>query len=156
MEAHELEIIDNILAQPKTAIIMIGIHATGKTYFYHQYFKNIALVSYDGKIRRKEQQQMQNFVKEGLTFVVDSNNITKQDRKPLFEVLKGKGYTILGFYFNSIVGECIDRNRRRANAIPDRKIIDMSKIIELPTESEFSDVYYVDNFEKNFELRRWE
>jgi len=157
MEQNDFEILDNIVAQPKTAIMLVGIHCTGKTYFYYEYLQGMARVEYDSKIKRKQQQQIQNNIAEGMSFVLDSTNITKQDRKPILELFKNKGYRIVALYFCSVVKECLAKNRGRANAIPDKKIIDMSKNIEIPSTAEgFTDVVYVDNAQKDFWLEVWE
>lgn len=157
MEQNDFDILAEIKSQPKTAIMLIGIHCTGKTYFYHEYLKDLARVEYDGKIKRKQQQQIVNFINDGMSFVLDNTNITKADRKPILELFKNKGYRICAMYFCSVVKECIEKNRKRLNHIPDKKIIDMSKIIEMPNASEgFTNVYYVDNAQNDFYLEVWE
>lgn len=156
MDEQQLEIISKLIAEPKAAIMLIGIHATGKTTFYNMYMKNLAQVSFDEKSRRREQQAILNLVEQGISFVIDSNNITKKDRRRIFDTLKGKGYKIIGLYFCSVTRECIERNRKRGYSIPDKKIIDMAKIVELPINTEgFSDIYYVDNIEDEFSIENW-
>jgi predicted kinase len=154
----EEEIISKkIMPSGKKAIILIGVYATGKTTFVTMYLKNIARLSIEEKNSRRTQQSVQNLCNEKLPFVIDGTNITKKDRKPFIEILKKNGYEITALYFCSVTRECILRNRKRPNAVPDKKITDMAQIIELPSFNEgFSEIFYVDNLGGEFSVEEWE
>ncbi len=106
----------------KTAIIFIGIQASGKSTFYHERFEDYVHINLDTlHTRNKEKLLLQECVENGYSFVVDNTNPTKADREKYIQIARDHGYRIHGYYFQSSVSDCIARNQKREGKarIPD-------------------------------------
>lgn len=90
--------------------------------FYHEQFADYVHINLDTlHTRNKEKLLLQECAESGYSFVVDNTNPTKADREKYIRVAKDYGYCIHGYYFQSSVSECIERNRKREGKarIPD-------------------------------------
>lgn len=75
----------------KTAIIFIGIQASGKSTFYHEQFAAYTHINLDTlHTRNKENLLLQECVECGRSFVVDNTNPTKEDRQKYIRAAKDK------------------------------------------------------------------
>jgi predicted kinase len=131
----------------KVAVLFIGIQASGKSTFYHKYFKDYVHVNLDTvKKRSKEKKLLIRCIENGESFVVDNTNPTAEVRRRYFDLLEGEGYRIIGYYFKSSINDCLERNRRREGRarIPDVGVRDTYARMEFPSYSEgFDELYYV-------------
>lgn len=119
----------------KTAIIFIGIQASGKSTFYHERFKDYAHINLDTlHTRNKENILLQKCVESGRSFVVDNTNPTREGREKYIRAAKDNGYCIHGYYFHSSVSDCIARNQKREGKarIPDHAVAGTHRKLELP------------------------
>ena len=146
--------------QTKTAVIMIGLQASGKSTYYQQHYAQThAHINLDRlHTRNKERQLLLEFIEKGLPFAVDNTNPTAQDRARYILPAKQAGYRIVGLFFRSRVTECIARNEGRSGKakVPAAAIAATSGRLELPNISEgFDELYYVSMTDDGFAAERW-
>lgn len=143
----------------KTAIIFIGIQASGKSTFYHERFEDYAHINLDTlHTRNKEKILLRECVENGRSFVVDNTNPTREDREKYIRVARDNGYHIQGYYFQSSVSDCIARNRKREGKarIPDQAVAGTHRKLELPEYGEgFDELFYVRMEGGSFMVDKW-
>lgn len=144
-----------------TAVILMGIQASGKTTFYHQYLKDSCEhISLDIlHTRNKERLAMEGCIERGVSFAVDNTNPTKEERQKYIKAAHHAGYQVIGCYFKSGISECMARNTLREGKarVPDIAIASTSNKLELPSASEgFDRLYYVSTSSDNtFCIEEW-
>ena len=112
-----------MLGKTPTAIIFIGIQASGKTTFYEKHYSCYEHINLDTlHTRNKERIALETCIAEKRSFVVDNTNPTKEDRRRYVIPAKAAGYKIIGFFFQSIVSESVKRNEKRGGTVPDKAI----------------------------------
>jgi predicted kinase len=125
-------------------VIFVGLQASGKSTFFRERFATThEHVSKDlfrnNKNRNRRQAQLiEAALKEGSPVVVDNTNPTVEDRRALIELGRRFGARIVGYYFESDVRRCIERNRLRTGKerVPDVAIyVTASKLVP-PSYSE--------------------
>ncbi len=133
----------------KTLYIMIGIQGSGKSTFCRQFLSNVVRVNLDTlKTRNNEKRLIEQCFEEGVSFVVDNTNPTREDRARYIGPAKERGYRVIGYFMQSRLKECIERNDRREGRakIPAKGIAATFKKLELPDRSEgFDELYFVEN-----------
>lgn len=143
----------------KTAIILIGIQASGKSTFYHERFEDYVHINLDTlHTRNKEKLLLQECVENGYSFVVDNTNPTKADREKYIQIARDHGYRIHGYYFHSSVSDCIARNQKREGKarIPDQAVASTHRKLELPKYAEgFDELFYVCMKDGSFIIEEW-
>lgn len=141
----------------KKAIIFIGIPACGKTTFYKERFADFAHISLDElHTRSKEGKLLTTSIENGRSFVVDNTNPTKADRKRYISIARVAGYTVVGYYFRSSIGESMDRNAQRTGKarVPDVAVASIHAKLELPEYCEgFDELYYVRMSDDGFVIK---
>ena len=147
-------------ATDKTAVIMIGLQASGKSTYYQRYYAQTHVhINLDRlHTRNKERQLLLECIEKGLPFAVDNTNPTAQDRARYILPAKQAGYRIVGLFFRSRVAECIARNEGRSGKakVPVAAITATSGRLELPGMSEgFDEMYYVSMTDDGFALEIW-
>lgn len=144
----------------KTAVIFIGIQASGKTTFYNKYFSNYVHINLDTlKKRSRERTLLNKCIESGDSFVVDNTNPTREDRQRYFNVLKGHDYEIHGYYFKSSIEDCLLRNSKREGKarIPDVGVRATFKKLEYPSYEEgFDKLYFVAIEGDGYNVCEWE
>lgn len=132
-------------------IIFIGLQASGKSTFFRQKFaathEHISkdLMPRKGKEQR-QQQLIETALQSGKSIVVDNTNPSPIDRAGIIQ--QGKQYqaTIIGYYFSSVVDECMQRNLQREGKalVPDVGFYSTVKKLEQPDYTEgFDRLFYV-------------
>ncbi len=127
-------------------IIFIGLQGAGKSTFYQTHFAMTHVyISKDALQRSKtmNKQAKQNMLVEealqaGRSVVIDNTNPTKEDREPLISLGHRHNATVIGYYFDASVSECVVRNRERVGKarVPDKVIYITSKRMMLPSLEE--------------------
>ena len=130
------------------AILFIGIQATGKSTFYKEHFFHTHVrISLDLlRTRHREAAFLDVCQQTRQPFVVDNTNPTVADRQRYIESSKRAGYEIIGYYFESKVGDALARNDQRTETqrIPVQGVLHTAKRLALPSYVEgFSRLYYV-------------
>ena len=144
----------------KSAVIFIGIPASGKSSFYNRFFKEeYTHINLDTlHTRGKETTLFTKCILNGDSFVVDNTNTKKSDRLRYITPAKEAGYSIIGFFFQSILSDCIVRNNTRSGKahISDIAISSKSKELELPCIDEgFDDLFFVKLNDGDFIVEKW-
>ena len=144
-----------------TAIIFIGIPASGKTTFFERNlagdFVHINLDTMN--TRYKEQALIDSCIAEGKSFVIDNTNPAKSDRERYIPKAKAAGYRITGYFFQSKAVDCKDRNEKREGKakVPNAAIGAISAKLEMPSLDEgFDELYFVCIIDGDFEVSKWE
>lgn len=133
-------------------VIFIGLQASGKSTFFCQYLAAThELVSKDlmrnNKNRARRQAQLvEASLQAGRSIAVDNTNPTIEERASLIELGKRYDAHILGYYFQSKVKDCLERNQQRSGKarVPDIAIYATIKKLVRPTYAEgFHQLFYV-------------
>ena len=131
-----------------TAVIFIGLQASGKSTFYRDRFLDSHVrINLDMlKTRRRENVLLAACLEAKQPFVVDNTNPTKADRLRYIPAAREAGFKIVGYYFQSKISECMSRNEQRpkGQVVPRPGLLGTSARIERPEKSEgFDKLYYV-------------
>lgn len=131
-----------------TAIIFIGIQATGKSTFFAKNFSDSHIrINMDMlNTRHREKILINACIEAKQSFVVDNTNPSKVDRQKYIETLKDRDFKIIGYYFQSKVSDSLMRNASRTGdkRIPDAGVLGTAGRLEFPSlEEGFDELYYV-------------
>ena len=143
-------------------ILLIGLQASGKSTFYHEYFSTSHLrINLDMlHTRNKEKQLLQTCLEISQSVVIDNTNPTKFDRQRYFQLLDRADVTFIGYYFQSKLADCLKRNQQRSGKarLPEIALKSTASKLELPSFDEgFSQLYYVtQTADQAFEIKEWE
>ena len=145
----------------RTAVIMIGLQASGKSTYYQQHYAltHVHINLDQLHTRNKESQLLLECIEKGLPFAVDNTNPTAQDRARYILPAKLAGYRVIGLFFRSRVSECIARNEGRSGKakVPSVAIAATSSRLELPQLSEgFDELYFACMTDGGFTVERWD
>ena len=96
-------------------VVFTGMQASGKSTFYKErFFRTHIRINLDMlKTRNKEKTLIEACMKAKLSFVVDNTNPTIEDRMRYIEIAKEAGVKAIGYYFQSDIAECVERNNGR-------------------------------------------
>ena len=144
----------------KKIIIFTGIQASGKTSFYKCFlsgeYEHISLDILH--TRNKENIAIDKCFRDGRSFVIDNTNPSAEDRRKYIEKALEHGYYIEGYYFASVIADCINRNRQReGNAcVPDCAVASTYNKLEIPSLKEgFHKLNYVKMENGGFVIEDW-
>lgn len=133
-------------------IIFIGLQASGKTTFFHNYFatthQHISkdLMRNNKNRARRQTQLIKEALQAGRSVVVDNTNPTVEDRALLIELGNTYSTQIIGYYFESKVNDCLERNQQRSGKarVPDVGLYTTTKRLVRPSYAEgFHQLFYV-------------
>jgi len=146
-------------------VILMGLQASGKSTFYRQYFTAThELVSKDlfrnnRNRSRRQTQLIEEALQTGNSVVVDNTNPTVEDRAALIELGNKYSAQMIGYYFQSQVPHCLERNQQRLGKarVPDIAIYVTIKKLVPPSYSEgFQQLFYVQmTCESGFVVHPW-
>jgi predicted kinase len=146
-------------------VLFIGLQAAGKSSFYRDRFAGSHdWVSKDRfpnnrNPRRRQQHLVAEALGAGRSAVVDNTNPTPPDRAELIALACSFGATVRGYYFESRLADCLERNRQRQGKarVPDVALYATRKRLCLPSLTEgFDRLYYVRlRGEGRFEVLDW-
>lgn len=142
------------------AIIFTGIQASGKSTFFRQHFPaGFVHINLDTlHTRNKEADLLNECLENGTSFVVDNTNPTANDRKRYIQAAKEHGYFVEGYFFQSVVKDCVARNLKREGkaCVPAKAIACTSNRLELPSYGEgFDRLYFVRIQDDTFCVDEW-
>lgn len=142
-----------------TMILFMGIQASGKTSFYKRFLREYEHISMDVlNTRNKERLAIEECITNHRDFVVDNTNPCKEDRKRYFDMIEGKKYKVIGYFFRSVISESIERNEQRTGKqyVPRCAIAATSNKLEMPAfEEGFAELYYVHMQDGDFVVEEW-
>lgn len=144
----------------KTMVILMGIQGSGKSTFYRTYLaQDYVRVNLDTlKTRHQEKLLVDKCLAEGKSFAVDNTNPTKEDRQRYILPAKQAGFQIIGYFMESKLQVCMERNDRRKGKekIPAMAIAATSNKLEMPSYDEgFYELYFVKNDGQTMTIERW-
>jgi predicted kinase len=145
--------------------IFIGLQGAGKTSFYRARFAGkYALVSKDllrnnRQPGRRQRQLIEEALQAGHSVVVDNTNPTVMDRAELIDLGRRHGATITGYYFESRLEDCLERNRQRVDKekVPAVALYATAKKLQRPSLAEgFDRLLYVRIVDQDFQVLDWD
>jgi predicted kinase len=146
-------------------ILFVGLQAAGKSSFYRARFAGThELVSKDclrhnRKPARRQRQLIEEALAAGRSVVVDNTNPRVEDRAELIALARLCGARVVGYYFESRLADCLERNRQRLGKarVPDIALYATRKRLSCPTRAEgFGQLYYVRLLgDDRFEVLDW-
>lgn len=141
------------------AIVLMGLQASGKSTFYRKKLTDCVHISLDTlHTRNKERILLEKCLEEGRCFAVDNTNLTAAERAVYIRAARAYGYRVEGYFFRSVLAECMERNRGRTGKarVPDVALLGSSGRLELPSVEEGFDRLYFVRIEKDtFAVEPW-
>ncbi len=130
------------------AVIFVGIQGAGKSSFYKERFFNTHVrINLDMlKTRHREGVLLRACIEMQQRFVVDNTNPAVAERAKYIAAARAAGFRVVGYYFQSVVADCIRRNAGRApgQRVPPAAIGGTAKRLQLPSLAEgFDQLHYV-------------
>ena len=133
-------------------VILIGLQASGKSTFFracfaatHEHISKDQLrnIKHPGT---RQAQLIEEALQKGHAVVIDNTNPIAGDREPLISLGRLYGAEIVGYYFESQVRQCLERNRLREGKarVPDVAIyVTVSKLVRPSYNEGFDKLIYV-------------
>ena len=90
--------------------------------------------------------------------MVDNTNPAVADREKYILMAKEYGYKTEGYFFRSVIADCVERNRKRTGkaCVPEKAIVYTSNRLELPSYREgFDRLYFVRIEQNEFIVEEW-
>jgi len=140
-------------------IIFIGIPASGKSSFYKELFFNSHIrISMDLlNTRNKEGKLLQYCFETQSKMVIDNTNVTAESRRKYIQLAQRNRYQIIGYYFESNVLNCLERNKNRKEPINEIGIKAKYKALEKPLLTEgFDKIFSVKTVNNTFKISSYE
>lgn len=142
------------------AIIFMGLQASGKSTFCRQKFgQGYIRINLDSlHTRNKEARLLEECLQNRVSFVVDNTNPTMKERKRYIEAARAHGYRVEGYFFQSVVKDCVERNSRREGkaCVPSKAIAFTSNRLEIPSYGEgYDKLYFVHIKDGEFMVDQW-
>jgi predicted kinase len=131
------------------AVLLIGVQGSGKTTFYKErFFDTHVRISRDMlKTRHRQHLLIAACLAAGQPFVVDDTNATKTRRAEHIAAAKAAGFRVIGYSFQTSLGDAIRRNRQRPpeRVVPVAGVAGTFKRLEPPTlEEGFDELHTVE------------
>jgi predicted kinase len=146
-------------------VVFVGLQGSGKSSFYRARFAGShELVSKDlfphnRNPARRQRQLVEQALAAGHPVVVDNTNAMLVERTDLIALARTFGAEVVGYYFESRLTDCLERNRQRQGKarVPDIALYATRKRLCLPSLSEgFDRLQYVRLLgEGEFEILDW-
>lgn len=129
-------------------ILFVGIPGCGKSTLYKERFFNSHMrLSLDLlNTRNKEQRFLDLAFSLQQRVVIDNTNVLKDERRKYITQAKENRYEVIGYYFESILQDCIKRNENRIvqDKIEKVGVIAKFKQLQPPSLDEgFDTLYFV-------------
>lgn len=143
------------------AILFIGLPASGKSSFYKErFFTTHVRISRDLlKTPHRCERLLQLCLETDQRFVIDNTNPAAGDRAPFIAAARARGFTVVGYYFQSRVADCLVRNAARSGdeCVAEAAILSKAKQLELPQRGEgFDRLFYVRIEADRFVVEEWQ
>lgn len=140
------------------AVVFAGLQGSGKSSFFKErFFATHVRISLDLlRTRNREDRLLEFCLQTGQRFVIDNTNPTSDERAKYISLSREARFRVIGYYFRSKVDDCLRRNEKRKNRVPDVAILSTAKKLELPTFDEgFDELWYVWLKDSGFVVEEW-
>lgn len=140
--------------------LLMGLPASGKTTFCQNRWRSMNPISLDAvRTRANEQLLIDDAFSQHVSLTIDNTNVTRAERAKYIVQAKEHGYKVEGYYFQSVIADCLERNagRQGTTHVPDVAILSKSKQMELPSYGEgFDRLWYVSlSNGGEFDVQQW-
>jgi predicted kinase len=129
------------------AVILCGIPASGKSFYYRKHFASSHVrINLDTLgTRPREAQLLEECLQERRAFVIDNTNPTPAARRRYIEPATETGFTVVGYYFMSTPRDAIARSLARTGSevVPPWAIHRSYKELQPPGASEGFDELWI-------------
>jgi predicted kinase len=137
-------------------VVLVGLQGSGKSSFVRErLWQSHVRLSLDVlKTRHREGVLYDACLQAKQPVVLDNTNPSRSERARYIDPARAAGFEVVGYYFRSVVSECLARNdaREGAQRIPPRGVR-----LELPSLDEgFDALYYVRLGDQGFEVSGWQ
>ncbi len=141
-------------------VLLIGIPASGKsTFATKQLSTDYQRISLDLlKNRAREAKVFSDAIAKRKSVVIDNTNVTRTERRRFIEPARAAGYEVIGYFFQSVLRDCLQRNALRSGkeCIPDVGVIARSSALEMPSVKEgFDKLFFVSISDGGFSINEW-
>lgn len=142
-------------------VLLIGLQASGKSSFYRQrlFHSHVRLNLDMLRTRHRERLLFEACLRAKQSMVIDNTNPSRSDRARYIEPARAAGFDVTGYYFRSVVSECLARNDEREGEqrIPERGVLGTAGRLERPALAEgFDALWYVTITDDGFGVDPWE
>lgn len=143
-------------------IVLVGLQGAGKSSFVRErLWQSHVRLSLDVlETRHREALLFEACLRAKQRVVIDNTNPTRTDRARYIEPARAAGFETVGYYFRSVVAECLPRNdaREGAQRVPARGVLGTAGRLERPSLDEgFDALYYVRLADGGgFEVSEWQ
>lgn len=143
-------------------IIFIGLQASGKSSFHQSRFSSTHVhISKDrlpksSDKNRRQLELLQRSLAAGKSVAVDNTNARKADRQVLIEAGRRFNARIIGYYFESVLKDCLERNKQRKEGhVPAVALYTTAKRLEAPGVDEgFHELYFVRLINGDYKIQK--
>ena len=150
---------------PPELVLFVGLQGSGKSSFYRARFAaGHDLVSKDRfpnnrNPARRQRQLIEAALAAGRSVVIDNTNPTAEERAEVIALARSSGAGVVGYYFESRLAACLERNRQRGGKarVPDAALYATRKRLCRPSPAEgFDRLFYVRLLgDEQFEVLDW-
>ena len=152
---------NSINLESMEGIILIGLQASGKSSFVKKFlFDTHIRINLDMvRTRHREKLLFETCLQAKQSFVIDNTNPDPESRARYIPLIKEHNFRLKGFYFQSRLDDCLQRNANRdeTKKVPDKAIIATYSKLILPSFSEgFDELGYVEVTKKSFKVSNWQ
>lgn len=139
-------------------VVFIGLQGSGKSTFWGERFRDSHVrINLDMlKTRHRESLLFDACLVGKAPMVVDNTNPQVADRERYIQPARAAGFRVKGYYFQSKVSECLERNAGRADRVPDLAIRGTHSRLVIPQRSEgFDELWHVRLTGTGFVVSEW-
>ena len=144
----------------KTLVILMGLQGSGKSTFYMTHLaESYVRVNLDTlKNRNREKELFDQCISEGADLAIDNTNPTRADRERYIIPAKEAGYRVVGYFIESKLRACIQRNAQREGkaCVPEIAIAATYNKLQYPAYDEgFDELHFVKNDGVTMSIEPW-
>lgn len=128
------------------AVLLIGLQGSGKSTFAKANFADTHIrLSLDMlRTRHRERVLLDACLAAKQPFVIDNTNPARADRAPYLEAARGHAFRTTGYFFRSILADCLQRNESRPVPVPRPGVLGTHARLEMPSLAEgFDELFFV-------------